>query len=182
MLCWRYWTLFTSYFWWLAIQFSLDHSWFTVHILWIWWILEFVGVFRYITPYIVALRVFNTNIYVRMKYKFASVNLFFKAMSMPKVQFLVGPALVWARLGCTGSMICMLCVAIDDIALQGALLWWCNCWPIAIAYLGYGAWKELVCFKRSVELRSRPSVGVLLDIRMGSKVDQNPLATGYWWK
>ena len=39
--------------------------------------------------------------------------------------------------------------------------------------------KELVCFKGLVELRSRPQVGVLPDIRMGSKVDQNPLATGY---
>ena len=39
--------------------------------------------------------------------------------------------------------------------------------------------KELVCFKVLVKLRSRPVVGVLLDIRMGSNVDQNPLATGY---
>ena len=39
--------------------------------------------------------------------------------------------------------------------------------------------KELVCFKVLVKLRSRPQVGVLLDIRMGSNVDQNPLATGY---
>ena len=39
--------------------------------------------------------------------------------------------------------------------------------------------KELVCFKGLLELRSRPPVGVLPDIRMGSKVDLNLLATGY---
>ena len=43
-----------------------------------------------------------------------------------------------------------------------------------------GTLKELVCFKRLAELRSRPQVGVLPDIRMGSKVDQNPLATLNW--
>ena len=42
-----------------------------------------------------------------------------------------------------------------------------------------GETKELVCFKRLVELRSRLQVGVLPEIRMGSKVDLNPLATGY---
>ena len=37
--------------------------------------------------------------------------------------------------------------------------------------------KELICFKRVVELRSRPQVEVLPDIRLGSKADQNSLAT-----
>ena len=37
--------------------------------------------------------------------------------------------------------------------------------------------KELICFKRVVELRSRPPVEVLPDIRLGSKADQNSLAT-----
>ena len=37
--------------------------------------------------------------------------------------------------------------------------------------------KDLICFKRVVELRSRPPVEVLPDIRLGSKADQNSLAT-----
>ena len=37
--------------------------------------------------------------------------------------------------------------------------------------------KELICFKRVVKLRSRPQVEVLPDIRLGSKADQNSLAT-----
>ena len=45
-----------------------------------------------------------------------------------------------------------------------------------------GRTKELICFKRVVELRSRPPVEVLPDIRLGSKADQNSLATRHWWK
>ena len=37
--------------------------------------------------------------------------------------------------------------------------------------------KELICFKRVVKLRSRLQVEVHPDIRLGSKADQNSLAT-----
>ena len=43
-------------------------------------------------------------------------------------------------------------------------------------------WKKLIWFIGLVELRSRPPVEVLPVFRMESKVDQNSLVTGYWWR
>ena len=42
-------------------------------------------------------------------------------------------------------------------------------------------WKDLFCFKSLVNTESSSPVWVLPDIRKGLNVDQNPLATGYWW-